>query len=172
MRYIVMLFLAANALFASIDNITSFQADFVQKITDDKQKTLSYKGHIKALKPQYALWQYVKPVKKEIYINELKVAIVEDELEQVIIKKLSSNIDMFRLLKTAKKISKNRYITKYNDTDFYINMQNGMIKSISYKDEFDNNVEIVFSNQKQNQKIDKTVFILNIPQDYDILRDF
>jgi len=150
MRYIFIFVLVFCTGFASKLQLNSFDADFVQNITDDKNKTLLYSGHIVATKPQSALWNYTKPIKKDIYISEYSVTIIEPEIEQVIIRRISSNFDIFHLIKNAKEIQKNRYLTTYKNTKFHITIQNGMIESISYKDEFDNNVEIIFTNQKQN----------------------
>jgi outer membrane lipoprotein carrier protein len=171
MKYLILLTFFVTLSFASLGEIDSFEADFTQSITDDKGKKLTYTGHIIASKPQSALWNYIKPVKKDIYISEYSVTIIEPEIEQVIIRKISSNFDIFKLIKNAKEIEKNRYLTTYKNTKFSITTKNNLIKSISYIDEFDNNVEIIFKNQKQNKEINKEIFYPNIPVEYDIVRD-
>ncbi len=171
MKFLLLLVVFYTLSFSSIIKISSFEADFSQSITDDKNKKLTYSGHVIASKPQNALWNYTKPVQKDIYISEFSVTIVEPEIEQVIIRKISSNFDIFKMIKNAKKIEKNRYLATYKDVDFNIIMENNLIKSISYIDKFDNNVEIIFENQKQNREIDKKIFYPNIPVEYDIVRD-
>jgi len=158
-------------LFASLEDIVSFEADFTQSITDEKNKTINYNGHIVASKPQNARWSYIKPVKKEVYINDFEVTIVEPEIEQVIIRRIESNFDFFKMIHNAKKIEANRYVANYRDVKFTIIMKNKFIESISYLDEFENNVKIVFKNQKQNQKINETVFRPFFPLEFDIIRD-
>lgn len=69
--FFIALFITAE-LFASLDTIVSFDADFVQSITDDKDKTISYNGHILATKPQNARWSYFKPVKKRFILTIMK----------------------------------------------------------------------------------------------------
>jgi len=171
MKPILLLVFFYTIGFASLNNINSFEADFKQSIKDDKNKVLTYSGHIMASKPQHALWTYKKPVKKSIYISEFSVTIIEPEIEQVIIRKISSNFDIFKLIQNAKKIKKNEYSTVYKDTKFNITVKNDLIKSISYVDQFDNDVEIIFENQKQNEKINEQIFYPIIPEDYDIVRD-
>ncbi|HUH41695.1 MAG TPA: LolA-like outer membrane lipoprotein chaperone [Sulfurimonas sp.] len=168
--FFIALFITAE-LFASLDSITSFDADFVQSITDEKNKTISYTGHIIATKPQNARWSYFKPVKKEVYINDYDVTIVEPEIEQVIIRRIESNFDFFKMIANAKEDSKDSYTAKYGDTLFNIKKSGNLIESISYLDEFENRVTIVFKNQKQNQSINKILFMPSYPLEFDIIRD-
>lgn len=171
MKFFLLIALVGVELFASFDNITSFEAEFTQSITDDKNKTLVYVGKIVALKPQNARWSYFKPVKKEVYINNFEVTIVEPEIEQVIIKKLESNFDFFKIMSRAKEVGKNTYTANYRDSKFTIIKNNTLIESISYLDEFENMIKITFKNQKQNQEIDIKNFAPVYPLDFDIIRD-
>lgn len=171
MKHIILLLFFCTLAFASIKEINSFEADFTQSITDDKNKTLTYTGHVIASKPQNALWNYTKPLQKDIYISEFSVTIIEPEIEQVIIRRISSNFDIFKMIKNAKEIEKDKYLAIYKDIKFNITTKNNIITSISYKDEFDNNVKIIFKNQKQNKEINKEIFYPKIPIDYDIVRD-
>ena len=83
--------------------MNSYEADFRQVVTNDKGNILEYSGHIKIMKPQYALWEYLQPSTKLIYINKNMATIIEPDLEQVIVKKLHNSIDFFKILKNAKK---------------------------------------------------------------------
>ncbi|WP_457746306.1 LolA-like outer membrane lipoprotein chaperone [Sulfurimonas sp.] len=163
--------LASTTLFASLNSINSFEADFTQNIVDEKGKTIKYTGHVLAKKPQYAFWQYSTPVKKNVYILPQRVVIVEPELEQAIVKFIRSDFDFFNMLKNAKKISSDVYEASFNNAKFKITMKNSEIVSISYKDEFENDVTIAFSKQKQNLEINDSKFIPNIPIEYDVIRD-
>ncbi|MDD5372188.1 MAG: LolA-like outer membrane lipoprotein chaperone [Sulfurimonas sp.] len=171
MKYFFLAILISLELFASLDGITSFEADFTQSITDDKNKTLVYSGHIVALKPQNAKWSYIKPVKKDVFINDFEVTIVEPEIEQVIVKTLESNFDFFKIISNAKKIEENKYLANYKNSKFTITKNGSFIESISYLDEFENRVKISFKNQKQNQTVNKTVFTPVFPLNFDIIRD-
>ena len=160
-----------NFIYMAINNINSFEADFTQSVTDDKNASLNYSGHISAQKPQNAIWNYIQPIKKDVYINQFSVTIVEPEIEQVIIRKIESNFDFFMMIKNAVKIDKNTYKANYKESKFIIIIENNLIKSISYKDAFENDVKIVFKNQKQNIKIDDEVFVAKYPLEFDIIRD-
>ena len=157
--------------FAALNDIYSFKADFTQNVTDDKNTTLRYEGSVQAKKPQDALWSYSKPIRKDVFIDRFKVAIVEPELEQVIIKKIESTFDFFKMISNAKKINESTYEAHYKDSKFLIKTDANSIQSIAYKDEFENDVVIAFKNQKQNIEIDESVFIAEYPPHYDVIGD-
>jgi len=171
MKRLLFLALVAVAAQASIKNIQYFEANFTQNIVDDENKTITYKGHIKAAKPQYALWQYKSPVNKQVYILPHKIVIVEPELEQAIIKKIGDNFDFFSLIKNAKKIDNKHYLANFRGKNYLITINNGILISISYKDELDNKITINFTNTKIDKKIEEKSFIPQIPEDYDLIKE-
>lgn len=171
MKRLLIPIICSTLSYASLSDIYSFKADFTQSVTDDKNATLIYNGHIQAQKPQNALWNYLKPIQKDVFINIFKVTVIEPEIEQVIIRKTESNFDFFMMVKNATKLAKNLYEAKYKDAKFLIRTKEEIIESISYKDEFENNVVISFENQKQNIHIEETTFIAQYPEGFDIVRD-
>ncbi len=171
MKKILLTILLITQTYANIDNVSSFEADFAQSITDDKEKVLTYSGHIIASKPQNAKWDYIEPVKKNVYINKFTVTIVEPDIEQVILKKVDSAFDFFKIISNAKLVKENTYIANYKDASFTIVKNRELIESISYIDEFENKVKIIFKNQKQNHKIDSDVFTPRYPLYFDVIRD-
>jgi len=171
MKYLLTLLLSFTLSFASFDTINSFEADFTQSVTDDKNKSLVYEGHIIASKPQNAVWNYTKPIKKDVYINRFDVTVIEPEIEQVIIRKIESNFDFFSMIENAKRIEENKYLANYKESKFTITTNGKLIESISYIDEFENKVKIVFKKQKQNQEINFELFIPRYPIEFDIIRD-
>jgi len=171
MKLIFLLQLLVTLSFASFNNFNSFEADFNQTITDSKGKQLNYSGHIIASKPQNAVWNYITPIKKDIYINFRKVTIVEPNLEQVIIRKINSNFNIFKILKNSKQIDRNTFIAKFENSKFTIKIYNSLIYSISYNDELDNKVKIIFTKQVNNKKVKEEKFKPKIPADYDLIKD-
>lgn len=171
MKKIFLLLSLTTYIFASLNEINSFKADFIQTVTNDKNKVLKYEGKILASKPQNAKWEYITPIKKDIYINSYKVTIVEPEIEQVIIREIESDFDFFKMIQNATEIKKGKFKTIFEKTTYYINIKNNLIDSISYKDQFENSVKISFTNQIQNEKIDKQLFQPKFSLDFDIIRD-
>lgn len=171
MKSLFLLSYLSLSLFAFSENITTFSADFKQEITDDNKNVITYSGHVWANKNNQALWEYLKPITKKVFINKSDVKVVEDDLEQVIIKKFNKDIDFFALMKKAKAVNKNSYEAEYFDTSYMIYLENDHIARISYEDSFANQVQIIFSKQKQNDPIDESIFSYEIPIDYDVLRE-
>jgi len=171
MKKLLFLALLGVSAQASIDTLHYFEADFKQNIIDDQNKTIVYNGHVKAAKPQFALWEYKSPVNKQVYILPHEVIVVEPELEQAIIKKIGDNFDFFSLIKHAKKIDKMHYIAYFKEKDYFITMEGDRLISIAYKDDFDNSVTIDFKDVAVNKKIEKEAFTPHIPEDYDLIRE-
>ncbi len=171
MKLLPALLLTLTYLSASINVIDSFDATFIQTITDEKDKMITYKGSVLATKPQNALWSYTSPISKDVYVNQDLVTIIEPEIEQVIKKRITSDLNLFELIKKAKKISEGLYEASYMGKKYLIAFKDDLLESISYKDEFDNSVKILFENQKQNKKIDPTLFTPKIPLDFDIIQE-
>ena len=171
MKKIFLLLMLASEIFAFFDTINTFQADFTQTVTDEKNQVLRYDGYIVASKPQNAMWKYTTPINKDVYISEYKVTIIEPEIEQVIIRNIESNFDFFKMIKNAKRLKKDIYLAKFENSNFVIVTKNKLIESISYTDEFENSVKILFKNQKQNGSVDKNIFTPKIPLEFDIIRD-
>ncbi len=171
MKLLLATLLSVSLSHASIDTIKSFTADFTQSVTDDKNATLEYSGNLAAVKPQNAVWHYTNPILKDVYIDRFRVTIVEPEIEQVIIRKIETKFDFFKMIQNAKKINDTLYEARYQEAIFIIKIENNIIQTISYKDAFENNVKIIFTNQKQNIEIDDQAFVAKYPLEFDVIRD-
>ena len=151
--------------------ITSFQSDFIQTVTNEQNKTLCYKGEIFFKAPNMVKWVYTSPMPKEIYIKEYQVTIIDKALEQILIKRIDPNFDFQTILKKAKKISKDHYQAKYNGKLFDIFLKNGILWRILYLDDLGNRVEIKFLHPQQNVAIDKKVFDFRLDPSWDVIYD-
>jgi len=171
MRLLLIFTVALTPLFAFLDTINTYSANFTQRITDDQNKSIVYRGDLKAKRPNMAVWHYHTPVEKQLYLSKHKAIIIEPELEQAIIRDVGSDIDFFTILSKAKQITNNTYLAHYREIIFIITMKKNVIERINYEDVFENNIELIFSKQQINKPINDTVFKALIPRDYDILRD-
>lgn len=171
MKHIIAVCLLYTLSFSNPIDLTSFMADFNQTITDDKGEVLAYSGSIKAQKPQFALWSYKTPVEKKVYMSNNRIVIIEPEIEQVIIRGIKGDFDFFSMIQNAKKIDKDNFVASFEESKFYIKMKNSKVSTLSYKDKFDNDVKIVFTQQIQNSEISPEVFKVSYPLDYDVIRD-
>jgi outer membrane lipoprotein carrier protein len=171
-KFFLLLILPLSSLFGAILlDMTSFQADFTQQIDDKENKVVTYTGKVYAKKPQTALWQYSTPVRKDVYISKKKVMIIEPEIEQVIVRQIKDDFDFFQLLQEAKKIGKNKYQAYYKEKLFTLYFDGKNIQKLTYKDNFDNEVTITFSNQKYNIQLQDALFTPVIPKEYDLIME-
>lgn len=171
MRTLLFVLFTVTSLLAIGEHTNTMQADFTQTITNDKNKTITYKGEMFVKRPSLALWHYIEPIEKSVYINARSATIVEPELEQAIVKRLDNNIDILAILASAKKESNNHYNAVYDDKTYLIEMKGKLIHSITYNDAFENVVKITFKKQKVNKKINDSTFNAVIPLDYDLIKD-
>ena len=170
MRLLALLFILISPIFALEIAIESLQADFEQRIVDEKGKSILYRGTLWAQRPDAALWHYTEPVEKRIYVRHGEVIIIEPDLEQAVIRRLNEDIDLLTILARAEETGPERYEARYGTQIFDIQLKKGVIDTISYRDGFDNRVTITFSAQRQNESIDPARFEATIPGDYDIIR--
>ncbi len=173
MKAFIFLTFFINSLFAFGESIHSFEADFKQTITDDTGKVLSYEGKMYTKRPNFVLWNYTKPerVAKMLYINKTRAVLVQPMLEQATITQISNEMNFFDILSSAKPVDQTHYKAKYKEMDFILEEDNGVIISLSYKDELENDILIIFSDQRQNRPLEDDIFIPKVPKEYDIIRN-
>ena len=111
--------LCPMALFA-LSKIKTFQANFVQNITNEQAQSVTYKGRLSFKTPYFSKWIYTSPVQKKIYFNKNDVFIVDDLLEQVTVAKLNRQLNLSKLLKKAKRQKSNHYRAKFANTIYNI----------------------------------------------------
>ncbi|CAM4045651.1 LolA-like outer membrane lipoprotein chaperone [Campylobacter armoricus] len=168
MKYFIFFIFFNLNIFALDLNFENFSSNFEQKISN-KNSSLIYKGDF-IITQNKAFWNYTKPNKKQIYINNKEVVIIEPELEQAIYTQLQNLPNLQKIFKQAKKISQELYEAKYENTTYNIKIKNNQLENISYKDELENFIVIYFYNQQFNQKINSEIFIPKIPSHYDIIQ--
>ena len=167
MKKIYSIFLLGSSFsFAFFETVNSFEANFVQRVDSDGTEII-YKGRLIVEKPSKALWQYREPVKKDIFINDQQVLVIEPELQQVTIRKNQRGLQITDLLSKSKKVEENRYVADIEGKKYLLLLKDGKLNRIIYEDEMENGVEITLSNVIENSKIDKNIFIPQIPASFD-----
>lgn len=168
------LFLFITFLHAENTRIHSISSDFNQTITSTENETLIYEGNFIASKDEnLAYWNYLTPNPKQIYFSEYQVIIVEPDLEQAIITRLDQLTDIPSILSDAidsKEESQNEVEVTISGIVYTIHFQQDLPIKISYHDEIENKVEINLKNTKLNVDIDKTIFNVKLPSNYDIVQ--
>jgi outer membrane lipoprotein carrier protein len=169
--FIATVAVSVSTLSANILNISSIESNFMQVITNSQNAKVTYRGRLYATqKSNKALWEYTKPVSKKIYYEGGgKLVIIEPELEQAVYAKLNKVPNILKLLEDARKTPSGLLVTNFNGIKYFIKTEGNKIKKVSYTDEMQNRVNIIFSNEKINGYIDNRKFVYQIPANYDIL---
>ncbi len=148
-----------------LQHLQSFSANFKQVLKNEKP--LVYYGVLKAKAPNWALWVYEKPLKKEIYMNDKEVVIYEPNLFQATITPLKDKTDFFTILKRLKKQDDGSFKTTINKTTYRLVFKGGKPFSLEFKDEMNNLVTITFSQTEINPTIANEIFVFK-PKDENI----
>lgn len=170
LMFFLLFVLLSNLQAFNLNTLSSLEASFKQIITNSVGKKIEYKGKLFISNPSKILWQYKTPVVKNVYVINNFAIVDEPELEQAIFTSLDENINILKMLKTAKKINKNLYVASINEVDYSIYIKNNKISSIKYKDNLENKVAIYLDNSVYNKEIKKEIFSFKAPKHYDIIR--
>ncbi|MDP3300826.1 MAG: LolA-like outer membrane lipoprotein chaperone [Sulfuricurvum sp.] len=171
MRFLPLFSLLTLTLFASPQDINSFNSSFEQRIVDEHGKVIVYRGELWASKPQNALWSYQKPIQKSVYISGKRLVILEPQLEQATVRSLGDEIDFLEIIKKAKKIDNDHYKATVNGQTYTIIFKNDLLSMIQYTDGYDNKVTIQFLKPAQNLAIPSSRFQPSIPAGYDVIKN-
>jgi len=172
MRLLSLLLLASSLLFANIKLPANFQADFIQKITNTKEKVITYRGKVRFSNETLFKWSYTKPTKKEVCTHGVELLVVDHDLEQVSTYLISNGIDIAKILKQAKPHSKNVYVAEYENKKYTIQVDaKQKLQSMAYFDDLDNKVQIVFQHMKYGKgNLPAQSMKCNYPKNYDMIR--
>jgi len=150
----------------------NFQADFTQKITNTKKKTINYSGKVRFSNKTLLKWEYLKPTQKEVCTNGFELLVVDHDLEQVSNYFINKGFDLAKILEKAKEYSRNIYVAKYENKDYTIQVDAKQhLHSIAYFDDLDNKVQIVFIKMKYGKgNLPPQSMKCNYPKNYDMIR--
>ncbi len=160
--------LILGAVYGGDIDFDTLSSDFKQSVESDG-KAIMYSGNFIA-EAKNAFWHYAKPSVKNIYFYGDEVVVVEPDLEQAIYTKLKDTPDLGAILRSAKKVSENRYEAVFDGIKYKVSLKNELPYEVKYRDKLENEVTITLSNVKKNVAIkDKGIFKPVIPQGYDIV---
>jgi outer membrane lipoprotein carrier protein len=159
-------------LFSEIKIPVSFSATFVQKVTTPKKKMIQYSGNLRLNRSREFRWAYRTPTTREICGDGSQVRIIDHKLEQVVIYKVGSLLDLMQLLKRAKPYRNDIYLAKYHGTRYTLKVNpKGQLEQIAYKDKMDNVINIHFHKIQYNTvPFSASRLKCVAPKSYDIIK--
>jgi len=146
-----------------------FKAKFVQRVVSPEKTELKYEGRVYFKEPNFLKWEYVTPINKSVYISFDRVIVYEPELEQALIKELSSELSLKNLVERAVKGGDGRYKSVFEKKEYFIEFKDGILSRISFIDELQNSVTIDFLEGDVKTELDKSLFIFEPEEGVDII---
>jgi outer membrane lipoprotein carrier protein len=150
-------------------DLKTINGNFTQTLTSPDEDIITYEGSIFLNLNGKALWRYSSPTPKEVYVNGKSVVVVEPLLEQAIVAKIDSTFDINSLLK--EQIENGKKVVVYDGISYEVTFNDFKPKTISYVDQMENRVKILFENVELNGDFDASVFTPNIPKEFDIIKN-
>ena len=172
MKLLALLSLAFSLLSANIALPENFQADFIQKITNTKEKVITYSGKVRFSNERLFKWSYKEPTQKEVCTDGFELLVVDHDLEQVSAYMITKGIDIAKILQKAILHSENIYVAEYENKKYTIQVDKKQrLHSIAYYDDLDNKVKIVFKHMKYGKgNLPTQSMKCNYPRNYDMIR--
>ena len=197
-RLLVILLFSLNAIASEADlekilKITkSFRGQFVQKVSDQDGNTIQeVKGHMLFKKPNFFKWVYSEPFKNQIISDGEFLFLYDPDLKQVIITRLSRLGNSSPAMLLVSENIKNLFDTEnfYDEKNLFwfksvpknpntssfkevlIHYDETKLKRMKILDNFDHITDISFLNIIQNESINDAVFLFNLPEGVDVIKN-
>ena len=197
--FFLIIFLSCNNLYASKDfnyfdfkkEMNSFSTSFVQSTYDENGVLISTsKGNLLYKRKSKYVLEYTKPNKIKFISDGNLITTYDQDLEQVIIQSVNDRIknnivDIF----TNEELIKNKFILKlsfldgenhinfspldkeYEKNIFLLVIRENKIKKITFVNDFDQSVIMIFNGFKKNANILESSFKIDIPVSFDVIID-
>ncbi len=197
-KFLIIFFFSLSA-FAQNENLekiltklNSFEADFIQKVTDSSNQVIDESaGKVMFLKPNFFRWEYEAPSENEIVSDGEFLYLYDPDLKQVIVSKLDRQINMSPAMLlvsdnvneffNTKLISNSKNNTKFiaepknEEAAFFkqviFNFKDNKLDGMKVLDNFDNLTTINFHKIIQNKGINEGKFLFNFPDDIDVIKN-
>ncbi|ANV97878.1 hypothetical protein BBW65_03245 [Helicobacter enhydrae] len=170
MKKFLLILALSNALFSLNQKIKSLQADFEQTIQDNQ---IIYQGKMYIQSSNLAKWEYLTPLKKEIYIIQDTLISYEPNLSQVTFTPIKQQLDFLSIIQHAKQDPQNPnlYFSTINQTLYRLHTSEGIPTTLQYQDTLGNEVLIKLKNVKINPTFPKNFFDFTPPKGVDVIKE-
>ena len=173
MKILISLLTLGTLLFADVQLPNNFKTDFEQSITNKKGKVINYEGNVLFINIDLGLfkWSYSSPTQKEVCTDGRELTVVDHDLEQVSNYMINDGINLKEILQRAIKIANQEYTATYKEIEYLITLDTKeQLNQITYVDNLDNAVKIIFKNMKYASTISADVLKCTAPQAYDLIK--
>lgn len=184
---------AQQQLEAFLNKTITLSARFQQKLVDQYGFLLQQSaGSLTMQRPGKFRWDYILPYPQNIISNGKKIWMYDSELEQVNVRPYdqvlaSSPINLLdknqnleiEFVVISMPVDENQQWVKLTprstESDFkemLVGLENGVIKSMRFVDNFNQQTQIEFEQLQVNPKLESSIFEFTAPEGTDVLGDF
>ena len=180
---------AATKLQGYLDALTSFEARFVQRITDSRSQVEESSGRFFLQRPGRLRWDYEKPQTQVIVTDGQRLWVYDKELRQVTVRAIDAAIAATPAMLLAGKASLSegfnistaeareglewmRMEPKRNDTDFLsveLGFKQGELRAMELRDKLGQTTRIDFTGVRRNARLDAKLFDFKPPKGVDVI---
>jgi len=184
---------AVEKLAAMLGNMQSYQALFIQYVTDQRGARIQETaGYIQAKRPNLFFWETQPPLAQQIVADGKEIWIFDPDLEQVTVKQLGDDIQNtpalllsgdVQNLQQAYEISHQQaaettdqfmLVPKGNDSLFdqlRLTFEHGVLTEMRLMDSLGQRTVISFSKIETNPNIPDSTFRFQVPEGVDVFRE-
>ncbi|MEM8594528.1 MAG: outer membrane lipoprotein chaperone LolA [Pseudomonadota bacterium] len=183
---------ASESLAFHLKPVTSFTANFHQKVIDeDKQVVETLSGEMSVKQPGKLHWTTNKPFSQTLVTDGKQLWFYDEDLKQVTVKKVVSSLMQspalilsgdikslnknFKVKEVAQKSSgKNFSLTPLKDNSMFetlnLILKDGKVSQLIIRDALQQKTIITLSNVKQNVKLNNTLFSFKAPKGVKVVK--
>ena len=165
--------LTATVLWADAITLPEhFRANFIQTVTNPRNKTIHYSGKVAYSGNNLLKWSYTQPTQKEVCTDGKEVLVVDHDLEQTSAYRIDKGFDLMQILKEAKPYKPQIFVTEYEGKRYTIKVDGkGRLQSVAYFDDLDNKVQILFKKMRYGKGLlPASEMKCDYPITYDVIR--
>lgn len=168
--------------FNSFDTLS---ADFTQQIYNNTQTPLNQtSGYLRFKRPASFIWQTHLPIEQTLLLNNHELWLVDTELEQASQRAMTELEDtpLYWLLNRPEQLQN---LPKYTHSELTVNwyatqqpnqlsfgFHRNLLHAIRLTNPLGQKIQVTFSKMVLNPKLEKTDFVLELADDFDIIRSF
>ncbi|MDH5299988.1 MAG: outer membrane lipoprotein chaperone LolA [Gammaproteobacteria bacterium] len=179
----------ADALQSFFAGLKSYQADFMQKVSNSQLGSVNQaKGKLFIQRPGKFRWDYVQPYQQQIVSDGKKIWIYDHDLEQVTVKRVTRSLSQTpaMLLSADYDIDQSFDVTSFmgdddlswfelipkgGDTSFTsirMGFKSDKLVRMTLEDNLGQTTELSFTNSLRNLPLPKTLFNFTPPKGVDV----
>lgn len=184
---------AASKLASMLESYESFQSDFIQIVVNENgNRVQESRGSLKAKRPGLFYWETSQPHSQFVVSDGEKVEVYDPDLEQVTVHSLDQKVSTTPALLLSGEVdnldetyevsmrsvgenTKEFTLEPRSEDSLFVSLRltffNGELQEMRMRDSLSQLSVLSFDNIRLNEHVKDSAFILEYPDDVDVIRD-